>query len=377
MVRLLVVLLLAQHFEVASDCGGSPAPAVNDAPATQLALGGFHGCTVEAGALRCWGANERGQLGLGTSGGQELRAKAVALDEAVAQVVTGERSTCARTVTGRVWCWGDNAGGQLSAGEPAFSATPIEVSVPVPVASISLDSDYVLALGSDGRLFGWGNDFEGQLAREDARQETSPAVRPVVRSAFDVRFKAIASGQGHACGVDRSNALWCWGRNVRQETGTGSPEHQVKKATRVLENVAAVSAGAFGTCAVRGSELLCWGEMPIDDFGQLLAQPTPTVMSLGGAVPRAVDVMWFHGCATTTDDRLFCWGRGIEGQLGLGATEPSAIPREVTTGVTDVSTGYFSTCLQRASGAIECMGANDTGQLGLGDTSRRSSPTPQ
>lgn len=377
MVRLFVALLLAQHFEVVSDCGGSIAPPVNDAPATQLAMGGFHGCRVEAGALRCWGANDRGQLGLGTSGAPELRARDVSLEEAVAQVMTGEKTTCARTVTGRVWCWGDNGGGQLGRPEPAFSATPLEITVPVPVASIALDSDYVLALGSDGRLFGWGNAAEGTLGRDDPRPEAYPVVRPVVRAAFDVKFKTITSGQGHACGIDLSNALWCWGRNVRQEIGVGSAEHQVRKPARVLENVSAVASGAFGSCAIRGSELLCWGEMPIDDAGQLFAQPTPAVMPLGGATPRQLDLMWFHGCVTTTDDRLFCWGRGIEGQLGDGLTQPSATPVEITGNVASLATGFFSTCLRRTSGALECMGANDQGQLGLGDTNRRSTPTPQ
>lgn len=377
MVRLVVVLLLAQHFEVVSDCGGSNSPPVNDPPVTQLAMGGFHGCGVEAGALRCWGANDRGQLGLGTAGAAELRPRDVSLEEPVAQVVTGERSTCARTVTGRVWCWGDNGGGQLGSTEPAFSATPIEISVPAPVASIALDSDYVLALGSDGRLFGWGNSAEGTLGRDDPRPEGYPVKSGVVRAAFELKFKSISSGQGHACGIDRSNTLWCWGRNVRREIGVGQFDHQLRKPTRVFENVSSVAAGAFGTCAISGGEPLCWGDMPIDDQGQAITNAAPAAMWLGGAEAREIDGMWFHGCVTTTDDRLFCWGRGIEGQLGDGRGQPTATPIEITGDVASFATGFFSTCLRRTSGAIECMGANDQGQLGLGDTNRRSTPTPQ
>ncbi len=377
MVRLLVAVVLLQHFEVVSDCGGRTAPLVNDAPATEVALGGAHGCRVDDGALRCWGANERGQLGLGTAGGEELRARPVALEEPVAQLVTAEVSTCARTVTGRVWCWGDNGGGQLGRAEPAFSAAPLEVVVPVPVAALSSSSDYVLALGSDGRLFGWGNNLEGVLARGDERPTTRPAVRPVLRAGLGHSFSAIAAGQGHACGIDRSSALWCWGRNVRHETGTGSPEMQLRGAAHVMDDVSAVAAGAFSTCAIRRGELLCWGELPIDDVGQVLAQPTPTVMPLGGAVARQLDVMWFHGCAATVDDRLFCWGRGIEGQLGLGTTVPSATPREVTGDVRAVTTGFLATCVELRSGETACSGANERGQLGLGDTARRSTLTTQ
>lgn len=377
MVRLFVAVLLLQHFEVVSDCGGAIAPPVNDAPGTQVSLGSFHGCRVAAGEVSCWGANDRGQLGLGTSGGAELSAKPVSLDEPIAQLAAGENATCARTVTGRVWCWGDNSGGQLGRVEPAFSATPVEVSVPVPVTALSFSSNYALALGSDGRLFGWGNNLEGVLARGDERPTSGNEVQPVLRAAFDVKFKAVSAGQGHACGIDVSDALWCWGRNTGQETGTGSSEMQLRAPTRVMEGVQSVSAGAFGTCAVRGGQLLCWGDMPIDDFGQSLTQPTPTVMSLGGAAARQVDVMWFHGCASTVDDRVFCWGRGIEGQLALGSNEPSATPREVTGDVASVTVGWFFTCVTRRDGGVACAGANEVGQLGLGDTNRRSTLTPQ
>lgn len=373
MVRLLAFVLLAQHFEVVGDCGGPTR--LDDPPGQQLAMGDEHGCAVQGGVVSCWGANASGQLGRGSPTPFESRAAPVAFDEQIAQVASGEASACARTVTGRVFCWGNNANAQLGRPEPAFSATPLEVVVPVPVKRIALHSDYVLALGTDGRLFGWGNDSEGTLARSDENPMTWPWPRGVVRVAFDHRFKEISAGQGHACGIDLDDALWCWGRDNQHQLGSNSIEDQLRSPVKVLDGVSSVVVGAFGGCAIRAGSLLCWGDTLIADDGQHLQSDLPAVVPIGAPV-RLVDQIWFHLCAATTDDRLFCWGRGIEGQLGLGAIDPSPVPREVMSGVRSVSTGHFCTCVLRLDGGVACMGENNLGQLGLGDTSRRSVPTP-
>ncbi|MFZ5443559.1 MAG: RCC1 domain-containing protein [Myxococcota bacterium] len=376
--RVFGLILLAQHFEVVSDCGGALAPPVNDAPVTQLALGGEFGCAVKSGAVQCWGANAQGQLGRGSVTPRETRPGAVSLAEPVAQLAVGASTACARTVTGKVWCWGSNESAQLGAPEPAASATPLEVKLPVPIAKLALHSDYALALGSDGRLFGWGNNSEGTLARGDPNPMTWPVPTGVVRVAFEHRFTDVTAGQGHACGIERDGSLWCWGRNTRHELGTPSTEHQHRTPIKTLDGpVTQVVAGAFTACAIQRGELLCWSDVPLDDFGQVLVHETPTKVDLGGETPKLVDTQWFHFCALTTANRLWCWGRGIEGQLGLGMLDPQPAPRLVSGDVTTFATGFFFTCLQRADGTVACMGENAQGQLGLGDTDRRDVPTAQ
>jgi alpha-tubulin suppressor-like RCC1 family protein len=358
-------LLLVQHLEVLSDCGGPLAPPVNDPPVRQLAMGEGFGCTSDDGAVRCWGANAQGQLGRGTKSPFELRAApVVGLPEKVAQLAVAESSACARTLTGHVSCWGDTG------------PSPHEVSIPVPVAKLAMHSDFALALGSDGRLFGWGNNSEGTLGRGDPNPMINPAPENVVRAAFDHRFKDVTAGQGHACGIDLDDVLWCWGRNTSQELGTPSTNHQERTPVKVLDQVRSVVAGAFATCAIRlDGSLFCWGETPIDDMGGVIKATSPTKVELGGALVREVDQQWFHVCAVTTDDRLFCWGRGVEGQLGLGNNTASGAAKLVSAGVQEAATAFFSTCFRRTDGTIACMGANDTGQLGLADTMRRAVPT--
>ncbi|MDP1829924.1 MAG: hypothetical protein Q8L48_42070 [Archangium sp.] len=366
--RLLAVLALAQHFEIVSDCGGAEAPPVKDAPARQVVGGGFFGCAVDEGAVRCWGNNERGQLGRGSTSRQEASG-VVTLPEKVAQLALGEASACARTVTGGVWCWGDNGTAQLGAPSPAFSAVPLEVKVPVPVAKLALHSDFALALGSDGRLFGWGNDAEGTLGRDNV-DPGSVSPTPVVRAAFTQRFTDITAGQGNACGLTPAGELWCWGRVLT------AADEGVRTPVKFLDGVSAVVSGAFVACAIRSGELWCWGSSPTND-GLTMAWPVPTRLELGGGSVRQVDSQWFHVCAVTTLDTAWCWGRGIEGQLGLGGTDPFPTPQLVTAEVESVATGFFFTCLRRKNGAVACTGANEFGQLGLGDSDRRYVPQDQ
>lgn len=378
MVRLIAVVVLAQYFEVVADCGGASAPPVSDAPGTQVQGGSEYACSVKSGTVRCWGANNEGQLGRGTTSGIELGAN-VTLPEAIAQIGVGATTACARSVTGKIYCWGSNEHQQLSRVDPPLSNVPVEIEVPVPVKKLAMHSDYALALGSDGRLFAWGNDSEGTFARSDANPKTWPVPKPRLRAAMEHHFKDITAGQGHACGIEQDDSLWCWGRNVARELGVATPEDQSRTALKVMDGVSSVVAGAFGTCALTVSgEVFCFGDVLIDDMtAERITQPTPTKMELGGKSARQIDQQWFHSCAVTTDDTLWCWGRGIEGQLGLGSISPSAVPRQAATGIRSVGTGFFFTCAERLDDVIACTGENNRGQLGLSDQNRRYTLTPQ
>ena len=368
------LLVLIAFIEVVPDCG-ELAPPVNDAPITQLAASFEYACDVREGDVECWGANGSGQLGRGTLTPSESRG-AVTLPEKVAQLSLGEATACARTVTGRVFCWGANGSQELGTADGGSSPTPREVEVPVPAARVAIESDFVLVVGSDGRLYGWGNNREGTLARGDPNP-MAPMPMPVVRAAPQLRFKDVAAGQGHACGLTQDDELWCWGRNVRNETGADSSETQLRTPSKIADGVTHVAPGAFGTCFVASGEVRCSGDVPIDDFGQRFAFSRPTRQDLGTFTARSVDQSWFHLCALTTDDRLFCWGRGIEGQLGLGTNQPQPAPVLVETGVSEVAAGWFFTCVRRVNGEVACAGENNRGQLGLGDTNRRATLTVQ
>ena len=97
------------------------------ADAVAVAVGDTHSCAVDGeGAVWCWGDNAQGQLGRGTEGAPSAEPIAVPLPEAVVRIAAGARHTCAASDT-RVWCWGAGEGGQLGDGEGANTPRPVEV----------------------------------------------------------------------------------------------------------------------------------------------------------------------------------------------------------------------------------------------------------
>ena len=81
----------------------------------------------------------------------------------------------------------------------------------------------------------------------------------------------------------------------------------------------------------------------------------------------------FHTCAVDSNADLWCWGRNIEGQLGLGDIEDRVLPTKVQSGGWEqVAVGRFYTCAKKLDQSLWCTGENSVGQLGVGDTARRN-----
>jgi alpha-tubulin suppressor-like RCC1 family protein len=148
------------------------------------------------------------------------------------------------------------------------------------------------------------------------------------------------------------------------------PEEQYLEPTRVgvEEEWQMLSAGMMNTCGIdREAQLRCWGEL------NGVTTPLPQVV-LGDQAIARVTTDTFHRCAVNTSGELYCWGRGIEGQLGTGDFMRHDIPVAIVTPlpVEDVSVGRFQTCILLQDHTVWCAGANEDGQIGLGDMERRS-----
>lgn len=126
-------------------------------------------------------------------------ADAAAVDSPFVQVAAGGRHTCALTVDGHVWCWGDNA--------------------------------------------------RGQLGREDVDETADPVL---VESVSGVT--AIDAGGAHTCAIDADDAVWCWGANGSGQLGDGTTQDRAEPARALASGVTALSTGRSHTCAVSAEE---------------------------------------------------------------------------------------------------------------------------
>ena len=129
-----------------------------------LSAGGAHTCAVDqAGGVWCWGANDRGQLGLGAAGaGANMDAPAaVALPTSATGVSAGGAHSCASLGDASVWCWGANDSGQLGDGTTVDRPTPARIAGAS--GAVSAGSLHSCASSADHVVSCWGADTSGQL----------------------------------------------------------------------------------------------------------------------------------------------------------------------------------------------------------------------
>ncbi|MBT8396076.1 MAG: chromosome condensation regulator RCC1 [Gemmatimonadetes bacterium] len=178
-----------------------------------------HTCapTLTGDGRYCWGANESGQLGDGTTQDRNVPVAVQALGS-TGWIKPGGSHSCA-DIEGVLLCWGQNDAGQLGDGT--------EQASPVPVAVVSNPNGWV-APGwrhtcslVEGELFCWGDNAWGQLGNGT----TEPSNVPVAASTA-LRFRWLSSGKGsHTCAISTdTEMLFCWGGNVFGQLGTGGTE---------------------------------------------------------------------------------------------------------------------------------------------------------
>jgi alpha-tubulin suppressor-like RCC1 family protein len=147
--------------------------------AAAVAAGNFHTCALtSAGGVKCWGANDSGNLGDGTIAERHTPVDVSGLTSGAAAVSAGRWHSCALTSAGGVKCWGDNEEGQLGDGTTATRARPVNVSgLTSGVAAISVGRAHTCALTRGGGVNCWGDNRFGQLG--DNKACGSSCLRPV------------------------------------------------------------------------------------------------------------------------------------------------------------------------------------------------------
>lgn len=346
------------------------------------AASGSHSCQVRGdGTIRCWGQNDFGQLGNGSSGQGQFSAGPVAvpgISDALA-VAAGRRHTCALRASGTVFCWGDNGFGQLgnaSGGTGVLSSVPVQAVGLTDAVAIAAGFSHSCALRMNGRLSCWGSNSVGQVGAGSGQATFTTPV--AVSSLTDA--VAVTAGQSHSCAVRANGRASCWGSNASGQLGhaQATSPRTIPESVDTLTDAVGISAGELHTCAVRANgRVSCWGS---NGSGQL-GSAGGTALS-PREVPGLADVVVvsggrLHSCARVADGTARCWGDNSDRQLGqIGSTnEPS--PATVIQGLSPdgpaplrnveaIAAGRQHTCAALVNDSIVCWGNNNVGQLGNG-----------
>jgi alpha-tubulin suppressor-like RCC1 family protein len=316
-------------------------------PVKFIAAGGRHTCAVvtngPADEVRCWGANDSGQLGQTLAIGTNSAAPSLAFAPgmAITMVAAGDAHTCAIDNSQVVSCWGSNSDGQLGdpttlPGSPANGKNKIPTAVGGGVSAemLSLSMNTSCALAFTGDLWCWGLNDSAQLQTDPAGTPSTPNPRHI-----STNMQSAGLGRHQACQVDMSTNDWsCWGSNLSGELGvttglgTSTPVYSPPAALGISRDTpdgTAVFGGEGFTCVVDGTGgILCFGRNDVGQLGNgsVISSEKPTLVPLSvtkNYIP-ALGVGKAHACAAVSGDRkVACWGSNDHGQLGV---DPAGTP---------------------------------------------------
>jgi alpha-tubulin suppressor-like RCC1 family protein len=331
---------------------------------TAMTAGNSHTCALTAaGGVQCWGSNEHGQLGDGTTKDRVAPVDVSGLASGVTAITAGKFHSCALTTTGAVRCWGDNEYRQLGDGTKTDRLTPVNV-IGLAGEITAIDSGgvpggvHTCALTAAGGVQCWGDNAEGQLGDGTFTERLTP----VGVSGLASGVTAIAAGGGHTCVLTSAGGVKCWGNGQSGQLGDGRRLDGITSAysnspvsvSGLASGVIAIAAGFMDTVAITtGGGVKFWG-MTFSLGGGLRSVAPVDVSGLASGA-AAIAAGWGHLCALTATGGVKCLGDNEYGQLGNGTTIDSLIPVDVDFAV------HEATATWRAK--VGASGANGTATL--------------
>ena len=361
--------------------------------ASHLASNSRRSCTLLSNQIYCWGYGEIGfNYDNSPKKPAKLKHEGSLAGKTIKQISIGTSTnnighSCALTNDNKVHCWGKNNHGQLGNGSTTNSESPVEVTgLPAgkTITQLVAASESTCVIAS-GEVYCWGNNYYGQIGDGSTDQmKLSPT-----KTKLAGLVTKLSGNHRTLCAIANSRA-WCWGSNLEGEAGvkydaSGRP---IRTPTKVYDsgvlknkNITDISSGTFHTCAVAEKRVYCWG---YNQWGQLGNNSTaksymPVAVNTSGVLKNKdiseVQVGARHTCARSGND-IFCWGLRQDGELGDGKTTPeiSSIPVAVlkepgkldNTWIKNIISGDFHSCALTMNGKIFCWGFNWGGAIGDG-----------
>jgi alpha-tubulin suppressor-like RCC1 family protein len=297
---------------------------------TAVAANGYHTCAaLNGGAVKCWGSNDFGEIGVSTAYSEALSPVAVSGVTNASSVASGEHHSCALMSSGAIQCWGNNVNGELGNGSTTDSATPVLVSGITNAAAFASGSAHTCALLNGGAVQCWGLNSTGQLGNGTTTNSSTPVPVSGITNAI-----AIGAGNHHSCAVLNGGSVSCWGGNNVDQLGNGTTTDSSTPVLVVgISNASAVAGGEEHTCALQSNGVVqCWGDNSYSQLGNislLLANSTAVpVPGINNATAIACGT--FHSCALLSGGAIQCWGYNSAGQVGTSNTTGTFAPATVS-----------------------------------------------
>lgn len=374
---------LLGDFDVGEQANGPEGGAGNEGGTTDGPASDGNG-TIDGGDAAVDGADSGCKV---TPGGATF-------DDAVS-VAAGYQHTCAIRQDGALYCWGDNAFGQLGVPQATALQSPKPIKVQFPptlgtatITQVALTENVTFAIDSQLRLWVFGTNASGALA--NGTKDTNPHDVPsIVRIGGDpngapLLVRKIAPVWTGACALTATSEVMCWGGNAQGSLGPDTPVGTEKlvpvrafttAGTATPSAILAPGIGSAGSCysdGIAANGMRCWGQRA--GGYTLSTSPDPGVTyqahvplaTAGAKLPLAqVSFGTNYGVARDSVGTLYTWGtNNNQGQHGSGAAPAAGTALAAPGTYTSMSAGYVWLCGIDGAKKVLCRGSNTQGQLG-------------
>lgn len=342
------------------------------------------------------------------------------------EVITSESNTCVLSTKGQVKCWGANQFGQLGSGDlEARGEQPytmgshlalVDLGKNVIAENMCVGSQFSCVVSTLGAVKCWGANGNGELGQGRSiysvgnRRDEMGDQLPFTSLGADFVAKEVHCGKSFACALNTAGKVKCWGENYSGQLGV-APGISIaigRKKGEMGENlpyvplkipVQQIAVGGNHVCAASNETIYCWGK---NSSGQVGVESSSTAILFpkdgsGLTITKLedentkiivdqIEAGYTHTCAkyrlVTKNNRVAqkikCWGANVSGQLGIGiaaldigrdiGSMGANLPElKLSMNETSLMSSYANHTCIISRGKVKCWGLNNEGQLGVGD----------
>jgi alpha-tubulin suppressor-like RCC1 family protein len=284
------------------------------------------------GTLWTWGRGNGGVLGTNDEDSRSTPVTTFAGGTDWKQISCGDYHVAAIKTDGTLWTWGWNFNGYLGTNDTTNRSTPVTTfSGGTDWKQVSGGASYTTAIKTDGTLWTWGYNNNNQLGINN----TDDIYTPVTTFAGGTNWKQVSAGKGYpaqTAAVKTDGTLWTWGYNNNGQLGTNDT---ITRSTPVTTfaggtNWKQVFCGYKHTVALQddgvNKQLFTFGSSEYGALGSYPKNFSPSEVFGNAMNWRQVSAGGRHTSAIKTDGTLWTWGRGGSGELGTNDTTNRSTP---------------------------------------------------
>jgi alpha-tubulin suppressor-like RCC1 family protein len=367
--------LLTQVMDAAgnSSWSSSVVVTVNNQILGALSGGEGHSVVVKNdGTVWTWGLNSTGQLGIGSTADSATPVQIPGMS--AVEVSAGDAFTAMLKADGTIWTCGKNTYGQLGTGNTFQKNSPVMVSGLSEIIAMDAGSQHTVAVKSDGTVWSWGYGLYGQMGNTTTNKYN---LVPVQASGL-TGVSAVAAGYNHTVALKSDGTVWAWGQNGEGQLGNGTTS---KALTPVqvpgLSDVIQIAAGSSHTMALKSDGTVwTWGNGASGRLGTggTVSKLSPVQAVISVSINQ-IAANGSHSLAIASDGTVWSWGHNSYGQLGDGSFSHGLTPGAINLGsAISIGAGEVHSIALKADGTVWTFGRNVDSQLGNGTTTNSATP---